>query len=168
MSLRCGSGERLMTPGRVLSGLVLALMLAGQSGCLAYKAVKTTGGLAATTVIVAGKTATTAVKATGRVANSALSSSGSLTATGIESLAKLAQAGMVTFVDVATGTIVRVPWEAGMTLYDGGAAAQVAVAGRAVDLVREGKLVYQAARKFRGNPELAAGDVVRLAGRMVR
>lgn len=152
----------------VLSALIVGLLLLGQSGCLAYKAVKTTGEFAATTVIVAGKTATTAVKATGRVANSALSSSGALTATGIESLAKLAQAGMVTFVDVATGTIVRVPWEQGMTLYDGGAAAQVAVAGRAVDLVREGKLVYQAARKFRGNPALEAGDVVRLAGKIAR
>lgn len=157
-----------MTPHRAWSALFVALLLAGQSGCLAYKAVKTTGELAATTVIVAGKTATTAVKATGRVANSALTSSGSLTATSIEALAKLAQAGMVTFVDVATGAIVRVPWEAGMTLYDGGAAAQVAVAGRAVDLVREGKLVYQAAKKFRGNPALEAGDVVRLAGRIAR
>ena len=157
-----------MTARRVWSGLILGLGCWALSGCLAYKAVKTTGELAATTVIVAGKTATTAVKATGRVANSALTSSGALTANGIESLAKLAQAGMVTFVDVATGTIVRVPWEAGMTLYDGGTAAQLAVAGRAVDLVREGKLVYQVARKFRGNLALEAGDVVRLAGKIVR
>lgn len=157
-----------MTPRLGLAGLLAGVALLGQGGCLAYQAVKTTGELAATTVIVAGKTATTAVKATGRVAGSALSSSGELTATSIESLAELAQAGMVTFVDVASGTIVRVPWEAGMTLYDGGAAAQVAVAGRAVHLVREGKLVFQAARKLRSNPLLEAGDVVRLAGRIAR
>lgn len=153
---------------RVLPVLSLVILLAGQGGCLAYKAVKTTGELAATTVIVAGKTATTAVKATGRVASSAFSSGGALTATSIESLAKLAQAGMVTFVDVATGTIVRVPWEEGMTLYAGGAAAQVHVAERAVDLVRDGRLVYQTARKVRGNPLLEAGDVVRLAGKVAR
>ncbi|MCC6415386.1 MAG: hypothetical protein IT582_05725 [Opitutaceae bacterium] len=157
-----------MNARRVWPGLIAAGLLTGSGGCLAYKAVKTTGELAATTVIVAGKTATTAVKATGRVAGSALSSSGELTATGIESLAALAQAGMVTFVDVATGAIVRVPWEAGMTLYGGGAAAQVAVAGRSIALVRDGELVFQAARKFTGNPVLAAGDVVRLAGRIAR
>lgn len=157
-----------MTARRAFSALLVAGLLFWQAGCLAYKAVKTTGELATTTVIVAGQTATTAVKAGGRVAGSALSSGGELTATSIESLARLSQAGMVTFVDVATGVIVRVPWEKGMTLYDGGAAAQVAVAGRAVNLVREGKLVYQAAQKFRGNPALEAGDVVRLAGKIVR
>lgn len=157
-----------MTVRHAFSALSFAVVLFGQVGCLAYKAVKTTGELAATTVIVAGKTATTAVKAGGRVANSALSSGGELTATSIESLARLSQVGMVTFVDVATGVIVRVPWEQGMMLYDGGTAAQVAVAGRAVDLVRDGKLVYQAAQKFRGNPALEAGDVVRLAGKIVR
>jgi hypothetical protein len=136
------------------------------TGCLAYKAVKTTGKLASTTVIVTGQTATTAVKATGRVANSAISGGGALTATTIDSLAKLAQAGMVTFVDVVTGSIVRVPWEEGMTLYAGGAAAQVKVAQRAVALVREGKLVYRVAQQKRANPALLPGDVVRLAGKV--
>jgi hypothetical protein len=138
------------------------------SGCLAVKAVKTTGELAATTVIVAGKTAGTVVKTTGKIAGSAITSSGSLTATGIESLAALAQAGMVTFVDVATGVIIRVPWQEGMTLYAGGASAEVTVAGRAIDLVRQGKLVYSATAQRRTDPRLEAGDVVRLAGRMTR
>lgn len=151
---------------RLLPGLVLTAMLMGTSGCLVYKAVKTTGKLAATTVIVAGETATTAVKVTGRVANSALSSSGALTATSIETLAALAQAGMVTFVDVATGTVVRVPWQEGMTLGGAAAAARVQVARRAVDFVREGKLVYTAARAVRGSLVLNPGDVVRLAGRI--
>jgi hypothetical protein len=138
------------------------------SGCLAVKAVKTTGELAATTVIVAGKTAGTVVKTTGKIAGSAITSSGSLTATGIESLAALAQAGMVTFVDGATGVIVRVPWQEGMTLYAGGASAEMAVAGRAIDLVRQGRLVYSATPQRRAVPRLEAGDVVRLAGRVVR
>jgi len=51
---------------------------------------------------------------------------------------------MVTFVDVATGTIVRVPWSEGMSLHTAGAAAEIALAGRAVDLVRDGRLVYSA------------------------
>lgn len=149
---------------RFLFGLGAVALLTGFTGCLAVKAVKTTGELAATTVIVAGKTATTAVKATGRVANSAISGGGALTATTIDSLAALAQAGMVTFVDVATGAIVRVPWQEGMTLYAGGAAAQVKVAQRAVALVRDGKLVYKVAQQMQANPALRPGDVVRLAG----
>lgn len=149
----------------ILGGVGMVALL---SGCLVFKAAHATGELAATTVIVAGKTTTAAVKATGKVANSAITSGGSLTATGVEALAALAQAGMVTFVDVATGTIVRVPWSEGLSLYTGGAAAEVAVAGRAIDLVRKGKLVYSAARQLAGNPRLEAGDVVRLVGRAAR
>jgi len=151
----------------LLPGLAVVLLF-GQTGCLAYKAVKTTGELAATTVIVAGKTATTAVKATGRVANSAITGSGALTATTIDALAALAQAGMVTFFDVATGTIVRVPWTEGMALYAGGAAAQVKLAQRSVALVREGKLVYRVAQQRLANPALLPGDVVRLTGKILR
>lgn len=149
----------------ILGGIGLVGLL---SGCLAFKAVHATGELAATTVIVAGKTTTAAVKAAGKVANSALTTSGALTAAGIELLAALAQAGMVTFVDVATGAIVRVPWSEGLSLYTGGAAAEVTVAGRAIDLVRNGTLVYSAARQVAGDPRLEAGDVVRLAGRLTR
>jgi hypothetical protein len=143
-------------------------MMTTFSGCLLFKAAQTTGELAATTVIVAGKTTTAAVKATGRVAASAITSSGSLTATSIESLAKLAQAGMVTFVDVATGTMVRVPWSQGMTLQAGGAAAKLAVVQRAVAVVRNGRLVYSAARQLNADPVLEAGDVVRLAAQADR
>jgi hypothetical protein len=51
-----------------------------------------------------------------------------------------------------------------MTLYAGGASAEVTVAGRAIDLVRQGKLVYSATAQRRTDPRLEAGDVVRLAG----
>ena len=141
------------------------MLVCGWSGCLVVEAVGTTGELAATTVIVATKTATAAVKTTGRIATSVIGGSGSLTAGSIEALAKLAQAGMVTFVDAATGVIVRVPWQKGMTLYAGGALAEVKVAERGIDLVRGGKLVFAAAKRARANPRLEAGDVVRLADR---
>jgi hypothetical protein len=150
--------------------VLVGLMTFGMalSGCLAFKAAHATGELAANTVIVAGKTGTAAVKATGRVATGAINSGGALTATGIESLAALAQAGMVTFVDVATGAIVRVPWSEGLSLHAAGAAAEVAVVDRAIDLVRNGRLVYSASRQLSRDPRLEPGDVVRLAGRVAR
>ena len=157
-----------MQPRRAVVVVALATVGATLPGCLAFKAAHATGELAANTVIVAGKTGSAAVKAIGRVATSALNSSGALTATGIESLAALAQAGMVTFVDVATGTIVRVPWSEGMSLQTAGAAAEIALAGRAIDLVRDGRLVYSAARRLAADPRLEAGDVVRLAGSIAR
>jgi hypothetical protein len=151
---------------RLIFGVLVVAGSFSLGGCIVYKAAKTTGELAATTVIVAGKTAGAVVKTTGKVAVSAITSTGSLTATGIESLAALAQAGMVTFVDVTTGVIVRVPWQEGMNLYTGGTQAEVVVARRVVDLVRRGKVVYQATRQADAGPKLESGDVVRLAGRV--
>lgn len=145
--------------------MAAGLMVMMPAGCIVVTAAGAAGELAATTVIVAGKTATTVVKTTGKIAGSAIRSSGSLTATGIESLAKLAVAGMVTFVDVTTGVIVRVPWREGMTLYAGGELAQVQLAERSIDLVRGGRLVYSAVRHTRADLRLASGDVVRLATR---
>ncbi len=153
--------------GWLLLITAVGLML-GSSGCFVYRVVKTTGELAATSVVAVGRTATAAVRTTGKVASSTITTSGSLTATSIESLGALAQAGMVTFVDVATGAIVRVPWQQGMTLYGASAAAQVKVAQRAVALVRDSKLVYSAANQIGRDPMLQPGDVVRLAGRLNR
>ncbi|MFI5357515.1 MAG: hypothetical protein ACHQ4G_09285 [Opitutales bacterium] len=147
-------------------GLVGATL--GLGGCIVVSAVGTTGELAATTVIVAGQTATAVVKTTGKIATSAINGGGNLTATSIDSLATLGQAGMVTFVDVTKGAVVRVPWQTGMTLYGGGAAAAVQVAERAVALVRGGKLVYEVARQVHADVPLQAGDVVRLAGSIGR
>lgn len=153
---------------RVFVLIGLTAFSASLPGCLVFKAAHATGELAANTVIVAGKTGTAAVKATGRVATGAINSGGALTATGIESLAALAQAGMVTFVDVATGVIVRVPWSEGLSLHAAGAAAELAVVDRVIDLVRNGRLVYSAARQLAGDPRLEPGDVVRLVGRVAR
>jgi hypothetical protein len=152
----------------VLPVFLAAMLSSGTTGCVVYHAVKTTGELAVTSVVAVGKTATAVVRTSGKVASSAITTSGSLTATSIESLGALAQAGMVTFVDVATGVIVRVPWQQGMTLYGAGAAAQVKVAQRAVALVRESKLVYSAANQIGSDPMLRPGDVVRLAERLSR
>ena len=58
--------------------------------------------------------------------------------------------------------------EQGMTLHAAGAAAEVKVAERAVDLVRGGRLVYTAAKHMQANPPLQPGAVVRLAGRTRR
>ena len=152
----------------VLHFLIGACTASSLGGCLVYRAAKTTGKLVATTVIVAGTTTTAAVKTTGRVATAVLTSGGELTATGIESLAALAQAGMVTMVDVATGAIVRVPWQEGMTLYQAGSAAKLAVAGRAIALVRQGRLVRSAAKKTGADLPLESGDVIQLAARVAQ
>ncbi len=141
--------------------LIYAVGLCG--GCVAIKAVGTTGKLAATTVVVAGKTATSAVKTSGKVASAAIGAGGSVTVTGIEGLSALARAGMVTFVDVASGAVVRVPWRKGMTLAQAGDAARLRVARRAVALVRGGRLAYSTPRSSRGTLKLLSGDVIRLA-----
>ena len=116
---------------RIIIGSGLLVYALGLSaGCLAVKAVGTTGKFAATTVIVAGKTATKAVTTTGRVASAAIGAGGSVTVAGIEGLAALARVGMVTFVDVTTGALVRVPWSEGMTLLQAGDLARLQVAKR--------------------------------------
>ena len=149
---------------RMLIGSGLLISAMGLSaGCIAFKAVGTTGMLAATTVIVAGKTAAKAVSTTGRVASAAIGASGSVAVVGIEGLAALARVGMVTFVDVKTGALVRVLWREGMTLLQAGDLALLQVAKRAVALVRGGRLAYSASRRARGSLKVLSGDVIRLA-----
>jgi len=148
-------GRRATTVG------VLALAALSGSGCLATKVVTLPVKLAATTVVVAGETAGTVVKTTGKVAASAVRATGAVADGGITAAAKLARAGMVTFVDVATGAVTRVPWSQGLTLAGGADAAKVRVAARAVQVIRAGKLAYALANA-KGPLPLAAGDVVRV------
>lgn len=148
---------------RLIGSCLIVYAVGLGAGCIAFKAVGTTGKLAATTVIVAGKTATKAVTTTGRVASAAMGAGGSVTVAGIEGLAALARTGMVTFVDVTTGALVRVPWREGMTLWQAGELARLQVAERSVALVRGGRLAYSAARDARVSLPLLSGDVVRLA-----
>lgn len=142
-----------------VSGCVLGL-----GGCLVYRAVTAPVKLAATTVVVAGETAGAVVTTTGRVAVSAVKAVGSVGSGGIDAAAKLTQAGMVTFVDAATGTIVRVPWQDGLTLARAGDTARISLAQRAIDVVRAGRIVFSASRGAGAGAPLAAGDVVRLGG----
>lgn len=150
--------ERVQIPGAAL----LLLSILGSKGCLAYKVVSTPVKLAATTVIVAGEAAGAVVTTTGKLAASGVNAIGNVGSGGIDAAAKLAQAGMVTFVDVSTGAVVRVPWREGMTLAGAGTAARVDLARRAVDIVRAGKVIYSATRPSGEGAALASGDVVRM------
>lgn len=153
-------------PSRNAARRILALLLAADaaatSGCLVYTVVSTPVKLAADAVVVTGETAGAAVKMTGKVAKSAINAAGNVGSGGIDSASRLTQAGMVTFVDASTGTIVRVPWREGATLATAGADARLALASRAVDVIRAGAVVYSAKRASAVRAELAPGDVVRI------
>ena len=143
--------------GGLLLGAAVATGLGG--GCLMTKVVTAPVKLAATTVVVAGETAGAVVKTTGKVAVGAVRATGSVADGGITAAAKLARAGMVTFVDVATGAVTRVPWQQGLTLAGGAQAAKVQVATQAVQVIRAGRMAYALAQ---AKGPLASGDVVRV------
>jgi hypothetical protein len=126
--------------------VLLAAAGALLSGCLVYDVASVPVKVAAGTASVAGSVAVGTVKAVGSVAGGAL-----------ELAAGVAQAGAVTFVEVASNKITRVPWRAGLTLAGAGDAAQVRAAERAIDIVRAGQRIEPAADR-----PLQAGDVVRL------
>ncbi len=155
------------TPLRAGALACLSLLPLVLSGCLLARTVYAPVKLAGQTVIVATETAGAAVSATGRVAGAALGATGAVTSGGLNALAALSTAGMVTFVDAATGAIVRVPWQEGMTLYAGAETAQIRTARRAVDLVRAGRYLYSNLDYTDDTARLPvlAGDVVRLTSR---
>ena len=156
--------RRTEAAARRLLGVVLAAAAGANGGCVAYEVVATPVKVAADAVVVTGKTASAAVKATGRVAVSAFDAAGRVGSGGIDSVSKLATTGMVTFVDVGSGAVVRVPWRTGATLVSAGADARVRLAERAIDVVRRGAIVYSA-RRFDGRAAVVAGgDVVRIRG----
>jgi hypothetical protein len=150
---------RWVAPLAAAGGCLLVL-----DGCLVYRAVTAPVKLVATTVVVAGEAAGAVVTATGRVAVSAVKAVGSVGGGGIDAAGKLAQAGMVTFVDATTGTLVRVPWQEGLTLARAGDAARISLVQRAIDVVRAGRVIFSASRGTGEGAPLAAGDVVRLGG----
>ena len=118
-------------------------------GCLVYDVASVPVKVAVGTAEVAGSVALGTAKVAGSVAGGAL-----------ELAADLAQAGAVTFVDVASQKVTRVPWRQGLTLAGAGDAAKLRVVQRAVDIVRDGKIVYSAADSADKNPPVAPGDVV--------
>ncbi|HUR58486.1 MAG TPA: hypothetical protein VM029_12290 [Opitutaceae bacterium] len=130
-------------------------------GCLAYKVVSAPVKLAATTVVVAGETAGAVVSSTGKLAVSAVNATGNVGSGGIDAASRLAQTGMVTFVDVASGSVVRIPWQEGLTLAGAGNAAKLDFARRAINVLRAGKVVYSASKLSGDGAALASGDVVR-------
>lgn len=136
--------------------LAAGLAVAG-GGCKALTIVAVPVKLAATTVVVAGEAAGAVVTTTGKVAVHAVHASGDLGSGGIDAAARLGEVGMVTLVDVSSGAVTRVPWRAGLTLVESGEAAKVRLAGRMVQVVREGRLIHGAEAA-----PLHSGDVVRL------
>ena len=156
--------EREKLVARRLLGLVLAAQAAASGGCLAYKVVTTPVKVAAEAVVVTGETAGAAVKATGKVAVSAINATGRLGSDSIDAASRLTATGMVTFVDVGSGVVVRVPWRQGATLASASADARLQLARRAIDVVRAGNVVYSAAKLAAEGPPLASGDVVRVRG----
>lgn len=150
------------TRGCIARIALAAAVGAPLGGCLVYDVVSVPVKLAATTAVVAGEAAGAVVSTTGKVAVSAVRATGSVASGGIESAGRLAVAGMVTFVDVASGSVVRVPWREGLTLAGAGDAAKLRVAQRAVDVVRAGMVVYSTPRASGVGATLASGDVVEL------
>ena len=146
---------------RILGSVLAGLALGCSSGCLAIKLVTVPLNLAGTAVGVAGQTAGAVVQTSGQVVAGAVRATGTVAASGLAAAAQLARAGMVTFVDAASGTVVRVPWAQGMDLSGGAQAAKVQVAARAIQIIRAGKLVPLGTQPAVSSP-LAAGDVVRV------
>ena len=100
-----------------------------------------------------------------KVAVGTVKAAGSVAGGAIKLAAGLARAGAVTFVDVANNNqVTRVPWRPGLTLAGAGEAAKVNLVRRAVDVVRDGKLVYSAANGVdqTASAPVAGGDVVQV------
>jgi hypothetical protein len=127
-----------------------------------------TGNLAGSSVQGTTRVAVSGIDAGTVVTSAGVRAAGDMTAQTIRNLSRLSRAGMVTFVDYSNGSVVRVPWRAGLNVYGGGALAQIETAERALAVVRKGHLVLntlKALSKDRGFP-LKPGDVLRLADRL--
>ena len=108
------------------------------------------------------KVAVGTAEVAGGVAVGTVKVAGSVAGGTIKLAARLARAGAVTFVDVASNRVTRVPWREGLTLAGASDAAKLKVAERPVDVVRDGKVVYSGAAGTEQSPPLAAGDVVQV------
>lgn len=131
--------------------IAAAAACAPLGGCLAYHVVSAPVKLAVGTAEVAGSVAIGTVKAVGSVAGGA-----------VKLATKLTRAGAVTFVDLATNDVTRVPYREGLTLARASDAAKVRTAQRAVDIVRDGQIVYSATGAAEKSAPLVAGDVVQV------
>lgn len=136
---------------RALRVVLTVAACAPLGGCLVYHAAK-----------VPVKVAVGATEVVGGVAIGTLKVAGAAAGGAISLAAGLAQAGAVTFADVATNDVTRVPYRKGLTLAGASDAAKVPLARRAVDVVRDGKVIYSAPNGLDKNMTVASGDVVRL------
>lgn len=131
----------------ILAGVAGALL----GGCVVYEVASVPVKVAVGTAEVAGNVAIGTVKVAGSVAGGA-----------IKLAAGLAQAGAVTFVELESNKVTRVPWREGLTLAGASDAAKLRTAQRAVDIVRDRQVVYSAGRDAEKNVPVAAGDVVQV------
>ncbi|WP_221031940.1 hypothetical protein [Actomonas aquatica] len=146
------------------SGKVAGSAVSG-AGRVAVSGVRSSSRVSAASVEGSGRVSAASVNAGTRVAAASVEAAGTLSAASIRSLSKLSAAGMVTFVDISTGTVVRVPWRTGLNVYGSSAMAKVGVAQRALAVIRGGRLVYQTAKALAAARALPVqpGDVIRLA-----
>ena len=144
------------SPSRVrrLRIVMAAIACVPFGGCIVYDVASVPVKVAVGTVGVAGNVAIGTAKVAGSVAGGT-----------IKLAAKLAQAGAVTFFDVASNDVKRVPWQRGMTLAGASNAAKVHLGDRPVDVVRDGKVIYSAGNGVAKNADapIAAGDVVQVS-----
>ncbi len=167
------SASSLRAGGSVSSGAIrgtgsVAGGTARATGSVGGSTIGTTGNLAGSTVRGTGRVAISGVNASSRVASAGVGAAGTLSAQAIRNLAQFSRAGMVTFVDLRNGSVVRIPWRAGLNVYGGGALAKIETAERALAVVRNGRLVFNTLRALasaRALP-LQPGDVLRLADRV--
>ncbi len=147
------------TTGKVAGGAVAG------AGRVAVSGMRSSSRVSAASVDGAGRVSAAGVSSTTKVAAATVDAAGTLSAASIRSLSRLSAAGMVTVVDISTGTVVRVPWRPGLSIYGTSVMGKVAVAERALAIVRGGRLVYQTAKALAAARSLPVqpGDVLRLA-----
>jgi len=156
------AGGAIQGTGSLAGGTVRA------TGSVGGSTISTTGNMAGSSIRGTGRVAVSGMDASTRVARAGVEAAGDVTAQTIRNLSQFSRTGMVTFVDFRNGSVVRIPWRAGLNVYGGGALAQVETAERALAVVRDGRLVFNTLRALataRAFP-LQPGDVLRLADRL--
>lgn len=147
-------------PSRVFLALGMTAAALAAGGCVVGRAVAAPVKLTAKTVIVAGETTGAVVSSGGKIIGSGARALGAAGSVGLDAAAKLAREDMVTFVNASEGRVSRVAWREGMRLGAAAAAGRVALAGRGLELIRDGRVVLAA--RHAAEAIVAAGDVVRL------
>lgn len=151
------NARRFARPVRLLAGVALATAATGLGGCLAYDVVALPVKVAYTTAKVTGKT----VMFVGRTTDHLVRGSPP-DPTSVRGAARLAAPGSVTFVDVGTRMVVRIPWRPGMTVAGAGMTADETLARRRVQVIRDGAVVTSFRRFGGSGGRVESGDVVRV------